>query len=274
MSKREISLIEWPDDISKVGSQKKKRFETADDVKRYVEYHTSEESEDNKKFLEIYSKDKEECNKLLYSKGYVIPYELLNEEDLIGEENPYNSMYESRKIHLRERSRRRRRIHDELQRWHVRLSKNELKMHHRIILNVHEIEGEDREHTISVILRWLCRSVGVQEVYMYNALRGRIGYRYYSNESVVVIYIEEREGEMDRKQLYRIRRILRKEVVKRCRWNCSLHDKWIVVIDTTGQVTCSGYGVCDMSDVFTGKDIIHKIKHFDPMEEYYKEIDS
>lgn len=273
---KDEELLEWPSDVSKMKCGRKKRFEKSDDVKKYITYHMKKEKKDNEKFMKVYSKDKEKCACLLYSKGYIIPYDWLDEVDDIGEENPYNKWYERRRQSLKERSTRRRKVYNELDRWHVKLDKVKIQMHRRLILNVHDLDVETREYTVSVVIRWLCRSVGVQEVYMYNGLRGRIGFRYYSGEAVIVIYIKDKgeEYEMDRKQLYRIRRVLRTEVVKRCSYDCSLHDKWIVVIDSTGQVTCPGYGICDLSDVYTGKDIIHKIKHYDPVEEFYNQFKS
>ncbi len=266
MVDKDVELIEWPDDISKMKCGRKKRFENLDDVKKYMDYHTSEEINDNKKFREVIHKDKDTCSKLLYSKGYVIPHEWLNEHDCVGDENPLNTLYGMRRSCLRARCTKRRKLYRELNRWKVRLQKVNLKLDKRLIINLSEVDVEEREHITSVVLRWLCRSVGIEEVYMYNGLRGRIGYRYYSGESVIVIFVENKrddieEYEMDRKQLYRIRRVLRKEEVTRCGYKCDLHDKWIVVLDSTGQVTCEKYGVLTLT-YMSGQEIIDALKAY------------
>ena len=256
---REEELLQWPVDVSKMS--RKKRFETQEDVKKYLSQHTKEEQADNKKFLKVYIKDKDECFKLMYSKGYVVPYEWLVNPD---ESENLELWYEKRRNCLRERCKKRRLIQSELGRWKVRLIK-ELKFPKRVILDMSSVVNTD--YTISVIVRWLCRSVRLDEVYMYNCLRGKIGYRYYSNETVIVIFVQSRDEDINRKQLYKIRRVLKKKEVVRGDYKCNIEKKWILVIDMTGQVTCPGYGVCDMSGVTTGKQIIHRIKHFDPIDD-------
>ena len=259
MEIEEEEMIQWPVDVSKMS--RKKRFETQEDVKKYLSQHTKEEQADNKKFLKVYIKDKDECWKLLYSKGYVIPYDWLRKEG-----DTLDLWYEMRRVCLRERCKKRRLLQSELDRWKVRIIiDHKLKFPKRVILDMSSVEN--RAYVTSVIIRWLCRSVRLEEVYMYNCLRGKIGYRYYSGETIIVIFIESGEDDIDKKQLYKIRKILKRSEIVRSGKTYDLSKKWILVIDETGQVTCPGYGVCDMSGVTTGKQIIHRIKHFDPIDD-------
>ena len=289
---REERLIEWPYDRTRMRIQRRNRFEKEEYARKYINYHMKDEIEDNKEFKQICKRREEESKKLLYSKGYAIPLKMYDEmrgewkrimygdkepsdirngkeirSDEIKERRVVKKLYEMRRINLRERCIRRRKIWKELERWKVKVEKNTIPIDKRIIINLSGEEEDIQDKIISVTIRWISLMMGVEEIYLYNGIKGKIGYRYYSGEEVIIIIVENfKWRELNRDELYKIRKIMKKKSVEIQNESYELNNKWIIIMDITGQIECEGYKRMVMYDIITddkkirSKDIINKLK--------------
>ena len=272
---KDVELLEWPSDTSRLSCDRERRFMSETDYNNYIDYHMKPEHEDDKLFRQKYS-SLDDWSVLLYKRGYAVPSDWLNIVDestsatlSLSDDEPksrgeiLDKYYSSRKKCLRERWRRRQVINRELRRWNVQFDRSRaLKMPNRMIVDISRCR--DKECMERGIVRWLCRLTHVYEVFMYKGLKSNVGFNYYCDELVIVIFIEERDKEIDRKQLYKIRKLLRKDTVKYRGNEYSLHDKWIVVLDKTGQVTCEAYGLVHVGETMKHTEVTKLLNEYNP----------
>lgn len=264
----DVELIEWPSDTSRF--KREKRFETRRDCQRYRNWHLRKYIAEDKRLQDIRHDPKYQWKRLLYSKGYAVPFKWLKKGTSL-EPNRYDSLYEERKNNIKKRWEIRRRMKKELERWEVKIKFNPIcAMPNRLILDMSKCEKA--EYYQGVLIRWLSEMVSIYEIYQYKCLHSNVGYKYYSNEQVIIMYIEKQMNEsedeeqvevgIEKKRLYRIRQLLRKDMIWNREEEYKLRDKWIVVIDMTGRVTCEGYNEIEVNDEMSGKEFIHVIKHY------------